>query len=346
MNPNKMSTRRAALGSFALIVVINGCAGEPNPQPSAILPATAVRIGKAERSSQAVLTELVGTVRSARDATIASLVSGTVAEVRVGVGSFVRAGQVLVRLSAHELDSRREQARAVSALATQERDRATALMAHDAITTMQYETALSHWSVARAQEAEASTAVERTVIRAPFAGVISAKLVNVGETALPGRNLLTLESRADNRFETQVPEAASEQLAVGHSLKVRVDGLGRELDGRIAEIHPSADDTTRARLVKIDLPETPGLRTGQFGRVRIATGRAVTVTVPSEAIVRHGQLESVFIVDAGTARLRLVRCGGELDGRTQISSGLSGGETIALFGGAELFDGQRVKESP
>jgi RND family efflux transporter MFP subunit len=173
--------------------------------------------------------------------------------------------------------------------------------------------------------------------------VITAKLVNVGETALPGRPLLTLESRAATRFEAQVPETTSDALAVGQPLPVRIEGLDRQLQGRIAEIQPASDDSTRARLVKIDLPETPGLRPGQFGRLLLATGRAVAVTVPADAVTRHGQLETVFVVDSGTARLRLVRCGRELDGRVQISSGLSGGEQLALAAAADLVDGQRVE---
>jgi hypothetical protein len=80
--------------------------------------------------------------------------------------------------------------------------------------------------------------------------------------------------------------------------------------------------------------------------VRLATSRALSVTVPSDAVVRHGQLEIVFVVESDTARLRLVRCGREWDGRTQISSGLSGGETVARGAVAELVDGQRVQESP
>ena len=334
-----------APGWLALLAVFYGCTSEPAAPPPISLSVREVHVVKADRSPGAVQTELVGTVRSVHDAAIAPLVSGTVTEVRVGLGSLVRAGEVLVRLSAAELDARREQARAVSALATRERDRATALKEHAAITVAQYEAALSHWSVARAQETEASAVADRTVLRAPFAGVITAKLINVGETALPGRPLLTLQSRAANRFEAQVPETASHELAVGQPLPVRIEGLGRELEGRIAEIAPSSDDATRARLLKIDLPETPGLRSGQFGRLHLPTGRAVTVTVPAGAVVRHGQLESVFVVDAGTARLRLVRCGRELDGRTQISSGLSGGETVALAEGAELVDGQRVQVS-
>ena len=338
-------TQRTVRGWLALLAVFCGCAAETPHRPSPPLPSIAVHVGKADRSSRAVLTELVGTVRSVHEAAIASLVSGTVTEVRVSLGSYVRAGEVLVKLSARELDSRREQARAVSMLATQDRDRATALKTQGAITVAQYEAALTQWSVARAQEAEASTAADRTVLRAPFAGLVTAKLVTVGETTLPGRPLLTLESRTSSRFEAQVPEAASGELTVGQLLPVRIDGLGRDLEGRLAEIQPSSDDVTRGRLVKLDLPETPGLRSGQFGRVLLAAGRADMVTVPSDAVVRHGQLEIVFIVDSGTARLRLVRCGREQNGRTQISSGLAGEETVALAEGNELVDGQRLQVS-
>jgi membrane fusion protein (multidrug efflux system) len=330
--------------SLALLAVFCGCAGEPPPGMAPQLRPRAIRVGRADRSLQPVLTEVVGTVRSVHDATIAPLVSGTVIELRAGLGSSVRAGEVLVRISAREVDARLEQTRAVSALATLDRDRAIALREHTAITVAQYEAAMSQWIVARAQETEASTVAERTVLRAPFTGVITAKLVNLGETVLPGRPLLTLESRAATRFEAQVPETASDALAVGQRLRVRIEGLDRDLEGPIAELQPASDDATRARLVKIDLPGAPGLRSGQFGRVLLGTGRAVAVTVPSEAVVRRGQLEAVFVVDSGAARLRLVRCGRELDGRVEISSGLSGGEKVALAGAADLVEGQRVED--
>jgi RND family efflux transporter MFP subunit len=324
-----------------LPVLLAGCAGEAPADP----PSTAkgVRVVEADRSPLPVLTEVLGTVRAAHEATLAPLVGGTVAEVRVGLGSAVRAGAVLVRLSARESDERLEQARAVSALAARERERAVALNGQGTIAASQYEAAESQWSVARAREAEARTIAERALLRAPFAGVITAKLVNVGETVLPGRALLTLEGRAATRFEAQAPEAASAELAVGRVLPVRIDGQVQEIDGRIVEIQPASDDATRARLIKLDLPETPGLRSGQFGRLLLPTGVAATVTVPPSAVVRLGQLEAVFVVDAGTARLRLVRCGREADGRVQISSGLSGGEKVVVAGPADLVDGQAVE---
>jgi len=332
-------------GWFGLLVLVSGCAAEPAARPPPGLPPAVVRIGQAERSLRPVVTEVVGNVRAARDATIAPLISGTVSEVRVGLGSSVRAGEVLVRLSAREVEARLEQSRAVSALATRERDRATSLAAQGAISVAQYEAAVSQWSVARARQAEASTVAERAVLHAPFDGVVTAKLVNVGETALPGRPLLVVEGRGALRFEARVPESAGDELAVGQPLAVRLEGPERELEARIAEIQPASDDATRTRLVKMDLPETPGLRSGQFGRLRLTTGRALGVTVPADAVIRRGQLETVFVVESGTARLHLVRSGREHEGRVEISSGLSGGEQVARAGAADLVDGQRVEEA-
>ena len=330
-------------GLLAPVALLCGCVGEPARRPAPSVPPSVVRVAKAERTSRSVVTEVVGTVRAVRSATIAPLISGTVAEVKVGLGSSVRAGEVLVRLSAREIDARLEQTRAVSAQAKRERDRATALRDAEAISIAQYETAISQWGVAQARLAEASTFADRTFLRAPFAGVVTAKLANVGDTAMPGQSLLVLEAPGALRFEARVPETGGSELAVGNALPVRLDGLDHDIEGRIAEIQPGSDDATRTRLAKIDLPQTPGVRSGRFGRVLLATGASLSVTVPAEALVRHGQLEAVFVVGAGTARLRLVRTGREWDGRREIASGLSGDEKVALAGAADLVDGQRVE---
>ncbi len=326
-----------------LLILLHGCAREAAADPPASSPAEGVRVAQADRALLPVLIEVVGTVRSAREATIAPLVGGTVAEVRVGLGSAVRAGEVLVRLSAPEGDERLDQARAVSALAAREHERAVALNGQGTIPVSQYEAAESAWNVARAREAEARTIAERALLRAPFAGLVTAKLVDVGETVLPGRPLLSLEGRAPVRFEAQIPETAGGELAVGRAWPVKIEGQAQEIDGRVVEIQPASDDATRARLVKFELPEKPGLRPGQFGRVLLANGTAATVTVPAGAVIRRGQLDIVFVVESGQARLRLVRCGREGDGRVQISSGLSGGETVVVSGGADLVDGQPVE---
>src|SRR5262249_41665013 len=238
-----------------------------------------------------------------------------------------------------------EQTRAVSAQAERDRSRAILLNEAGAISVAQYEATLSQWSVARARQAEASSVAERTVLRAPFAGAITAKLANVGDTALPGQPLLVVATPPALRFEAQAPERTGGRLAVGDHLPVRFEGLEHDIVGQVAEIRPASDDATRTRLFKIDLPDTPGLRAGRFGRALIADGQSTAVTVPLEAVIHRGQLETVFVVDSGVARLRLVRSGQEHGGRAEISSGLSGGEVVALVGAADIVDGQPVEEA-
>jgi multidrug efflux pump subunit AcrA (membrane-fusion protein) len=120
---------RLAFVPLALLSVACGSPAAPAPTPPAtsLTEVRVVPVVRAERSLRATQTEVVGSVRAVREATIAPLLSGTVAEVRVGVGTSVRAGDVLVRLSAREVEARVEQARARSALANRERERSVAL---------------------------------------------------------------------------------------------------------------------------------------------------------------------------------------------------------------------------
>src|SRR4030095_684796 len=115
------------------------------------------------------------------------------------------------------------------------------------MSSAQYDPALSQWSVAQAREAEASTLAERMVLRAPFAGVVTAKLANAGDTAMPGQALLVVEAPSALRFEARVPEAAADRLSVGATVPVRLDGFAEGLPGRGAEIPPAGDDGTPTR---------------------------------------------------------------------------------------------------
>lgn len=107
--------------SALLLLSLAGSALEP-ARALPVAPPSAVRVAKAERASRPVLTELVASVRALREGHVRALISGTVAELRVGLGSSVRAGELLVRLSAREVDARLAQARALSARATPEHE--------------------------------------------------------------------------------------------------------------------------------------------------------------------------------------------------------------------------------
>jgi len=197
---------------------------------------------------------------------------------------------------------------------------------------------------ARAELASVRAQLSHTQVTAPFAGVITAKHVDVGDLASPGIPLLTLEDDRRFRVEALVDEAHGSLLQTGAKASVLVESLGINLEGTVAEVVPKADPTSRTFIVKVDLPEHQGLRSGMFGRVTFSLGEAETLTVPSTAVFERGQLTCVYVLnDAREARLRLIKTGKNYGERTEVLSGLNPGETVVASGTEQVADGNRVE---
>lgn len=331
----------------ALLALAVGCAEhEKKPVEPAHLPTQRVRVSAARELTQPLYEEVVGTVRARNVTAISASVMGTVREFKVKLGSRVRAGDVLVRLSAGEVEARAVEARAVFAQAKLELSRAEQLKSGQSIAASQYDAARAQYDVAEAGLSAAETLRGYTQIRAPVAGVVSAKLSEVGELAVPGKPLLVLESPSALRLEASVPEAIAQNLRVGDSVSVRVDTLGRELTGSVAELSPSADPLSRTLLVKVELPATPELRAGMFGRLLVRAGDERVLLVPSSALLKRGQLEVVYVLEHGKAVLRLVRGGRTRGTDTEILAGLDDGEVTVASGAAGLVEGQPLAVLP
>jgi RND family efflux transporter MFP subunit len=158
--------------------------------------------------------------------------------------------------------------------------------------------------------------------------------------------LLVLESPGSLRIEAAVPEAIAHYLKSGQELQVHVDALQRDLTASVSELSPSADPLSRTLLAKLDLPNVEQLRPGMFGRLAVQTGTERVVTVPSGAIVERGQMETLFVLERGKARLRLVRSGRRLDGETEVLAGLERGEPVIVSEVTQLLDSQPVEVQP
>jgi hypothetical protein len=138
-----------------------------------------------------------------------------------------------------------------------------------------------------------------------------------------------------------VDESRIDQISTGAVLAVSFDvgaeGVPRRLDGTVMEVSRAVDADARAFLVKIRLPADAGLRSGMFGRAHFHAPPRRALTVPADAIVRRGQLTSVFVVENNVARLRLVNVSG-----TEVLAGLSAGEMVIVGPPAALTDGRPV----
>lgn len=167
-----------------------------------------------------------------------------------------------------------------------------------------------------------------TTLRAPFAGRITEKFAEAGAMATPGAPLLTLERAGAFQLELAVAESMLPAIQIGTRLQVHLDALALQFDATVAEIVPSLDATSRSFLVKVNLPPSPILRSGLYGRGVFSGPATSTLAIPTAALQIQGQIQSVFVIESGQAKLRIVSTGQQRDNWVEILSGLSPGERI------------------
>lgn len=204
------------------------------------------------------------------------------------------------------------------------------------------EAAASGVESARAASEAAETTESFALISAPFDGVVTEKMAEPGNTAAPGTPLMRLEDTRQFRLDVRVDESRVAQVLPGAPVQVSLDGGAyadpTEVSGTVTEVGRAVDAGARAFLVKIRLPTDPRLRSGMFGRAQFSTQSRRALTVPAGALVRRGQVTSVFVVDQDVARLRLVNVSG-----TEVLAGLSAGEVVVVTPPPGVTDGRRVR---
>jgi RND family efflux transporter MFP subunit len=328
-----------------LLAFLVGCGKKHEPTAAAgeSLPPASVREQKIETVKQSVVEEVVGTVQPKLQAVIEAKVSGRITRLPVSVGQSVKQGDVLVELATQEIQARLDQANAAFRQAELDFNRVSNLHKQTAATQAEFDTAQARYTVAKGAVAEADAMSGYAKIVAPFDGVVARKLADEGDLAMPGKPLIELEGRAGLRLVADVPNLLAGHVLPDAKLTVRVDTQADPLSGTVAEISPTADPASRTVRMKLDLPETAGLRSGQFGRLAVPVGEAAFLFVPPQALIRRGQLEILFVAADGKAQMRLVRTGKETAQGIEILAGLAPGEAVVVEGAGNLRDGQPLQ---
>lgn len=268
------------------------------------------------------------------------------------------AGAAEARDGAAAATAEQRAARAALDLATATHGRIAALFARKSATAQEMDDAAAALAAAEARAASAAARVqvagagiERAAaasdaatatagflrVTAPFDGVVTEKLVNVGDMVTPGLPLVRVEDTRGYRLEVRLDESQAARLAAGSSLDVALDDAAAPVSGRVAEVSRAIDAGSRSFLVKIDLPAGTTVRSGAFGRARLPGATRAALVVPADAVVRHGQVTSVFVADHGHARLRLVRLQGH-----EVLAGLAAGDQVIVAPPPALVDGRAI----
>jgi len=309
-----------------------------------LAPVRDVRVspGDRVRAGQVLVTldanDLAAGARAARAAAVAA---GQGSKAAAAERQSAEAGLALARAT-HD---RIEGLLAKRSATAQELDDATAALrgaeARVAAAAARAQQAESAIEGARAASDQASTTESFAAITAPFDGIVTEKLIEPGNMASPGTPLLRMEDTRGFRLEVRVDESRVGQIENGAAVTVVLDGASHgattTINGTVTEISRAVETDARAFLVKISLPEVPGLRSGVFGKARFAGTPRRALTVPPAAVVRRGQVTSVFVVENGVARVRLVNLSAN-----EVLAGLSESEVVIVSPPAAVSDGRRV----
>lgn len=183
-------------------------------------------------------------------------------------------------------------------------------------------------------------------VTAPFAGIVIERKAEPGMLASPGMPIVVIEQAAGYRLEAAVEEGMLSRVRAGAKATVQLDALDRAIETRVSEIVPAMDAMSRTFTAKLDLPASPQIRSGLFGRARFTLGEREALTIPAAALEREGQLERAYVLDNGMARARLVTTGARHGDRLEVLSGLAAGETVLAGLDGRLRDGARIEVRP
>jgi len=321
---------------------LGACSKKPHASaPENDLPPIPVRAQLVEAKPHIATEEFISSIRATLRSVIEAKSVGRIEKMLVVPGQKVKQGDMLVQLDAREIQAKLDQARATRDQSEINLKRSTALIANKVTSQAEFDNVQSANRVAKAALEEAETNLGYMTILAPFNGVITKKSADVGDLATSGKTLLEIEDPGALRFDADVPEAIIGSVEAGATLPVRIGAV--EVTGSVSEIAPVADSQSRTFLVKLDLPQTPGLRTGQFGRAAIPVSATSVLRIPAGALVQRGQMEIVFVVNQGRAQLRLVKTGKRFGGEMEVVSGIENKEQVVVENVARLTDGQRVE---
>lgn len=356
-------------------VVLAGCkSGEPSrPAPAQTMQA---RVVESRQQQVALTVRATGTLHAKQTTAISAQVVGRVQQVLVREGDSVRAGQTLAVLDDATLKASFDQAQA-AVKAAENQEAAAQTSAELASSTMarykqlqaqksispqeldevsrraegssaQLEAVRAQVTAAKAQETGARVMLAYARVTAPFAGVVTARMVDPGTLASPGVPLLQIDSAGPLQLQTTVDESAIASVRRGMKLSVKIDAApALDPAGTVAEIVPAADPASHSFLIKIDIPPSPQLRAGMYATAAIATGRRQAIVVPRSAVVDRGSLSCVYALDgSGAAQLRYVTLGEQQGNSIEVLSGIAAGEKLVDDPADRDFAGKRIEVLP
>lgn len=347
----------AALGLGAL----SGCKGKTAEASSAPAekPAVSVQTDAVVSVDVPRTLRLTGTLRGDRETDLAANANGRVLATSVERGEQIKPGQVLATLdtraaslSAAEARAQVDSTRAQEEQARIECERYEQLKQKNAISDQEYQQKVTQCrtlplnvQAAAARAALAAQNVGDGVIRAPFAGVVAERYVEVGQYVRQDSRIVTIVSGDPLRLQVAVPEAQIAQIREGAELSFSVSAYPeRRFSGKVRFVSGALRASTRDLMVEAMVPNPDRvLLPGMFADVELTVGTQRLPSVPKRALVEQDDQSRLFVVSAGRLEERVVSRGPAVGDRIAILRGVRDGDKVVVSDLAPLDNGQKVR---
>jgi len=340
---------------------MSSCGNEEKKAVKDTTPAIKITVRKVAINGDSQFLSVSGKIQASNSADLSTRMMGYVRKVHVNVGDKVRKGQLLVSINNTDLQAKKGQVnagvtQAETAFNNAEKNykRFKNLFASSSVTQKEMDDMTANYEIAKAglesanqMKNEINAQFAYSNIKAPFNGVITSKNVEKGDMANPGMPLISLETPKVFEVIAMVPETEISKIKKGTSVNVLVKSLDKILKGKVSEVSSSAKNTGGQYLVKINLDKTDvPILSGMFSTVQFPLEEKVKsslVLIPTEVIVKNGQLSGVYTVsESNTALLRWLRLGRVYGNNVAVLSGLNADESYIVSADGKLFNGAKI----
>ncbi|MEK6777725.1 MAG: efflux RND transporter periplasmic adaptor subunit [bacterium] len=316
-------------------------------------PPETVTTAEVHAESWESLITSVGSLVAVQGVTVSAELSGKVAKIAFEPGSMVKAGDLLVKLDTSSEEAQLPGAEAALALAKSNLERARELLAAEMISQSDHDTAVANYKQAAAQSENIRASIGKKTIRAPFAGRLGIRLVNLGQSLKEGEPIVSLQTLDPIFVNFLLPQQDLAQIQPGLTVRVMTDALpGRTIEGKVTAISPEIDSATRNIRIQATAANTEEhLRPGMFVNVAVVLpAQEKVLAIPATAVLYAPYGDSVFLVEenkdgkdgqAGKIlRQQFVRFGEKRGDFISVVSGLKEHDTVVSTGVFKLRNGQ------
>jgi membrane fusion protein (multidrug efflux system) len=310
------------------------------------LPVETIEVAVADIKEEITAT---GTLYANEAVVITAEIAGKVTDISFDEGQKATQGQVLLQLDQSILRAEHDRARASFNLSQANITRAELLLQEQAISERERDEAYAQWRLNEASLRLTEAQLAKTVIKAPFAGLLGLRHVSIGAYLQPGQAIVTLDDIDPIKIDFRVPEVFAQQLRVGQKIAVSVDAVpAKAFSGEVYAIDPQVDVNGRSVLLRAKVAQQDGpLRPGMFARVALVLEeRPQALMIPEQALIPQGDLQTVFKVVDGMVVEAVVTTGLRKGGQVEIVQGLAVGDTVITAGHIKVRPGMPVTALP